>query len=103
MIWGRMLGRLFCGLAFLAAGAEIVRSLTAAAWEPLALGEIWFALHRDSLGLAQAGIQRYVHETLWDPVVVTLLLGPVWAYAMLLGAILLWLFRVRPGRRIFSR
>ena len=39
MIAGRIVGRVFWTLALIAAGAEIVRSLEAGAWTPLALGE----------------------------------------------------------------
>jgi hypothetical protein len=108
MLIGRLVGRLCWGLAFLAAGAEIVRSLVAAEWTPLALGEVWFyvdsrILGTASLGLLQAGIQRHVHEALWDPVAITLLLWPAWAYAAVLGALLVYLFRPRGERRLFRR
>jgi len=108
MLAGRLIGRLFWGLAFMAAGAEIVRSLAAAEWRPLVLGEVWYyvdarILGTASLGLLQAGIQRHVHEALWDPVAITMLLWPAWAYAAVLGALLVFLFRPRQGRRIFGR
>ena len=108
MIVGRLFGRLFWGLAFVAAGAEIVRSLAAAEWQPLALGEVWYyadvhILHAATLGLLQAGVQRHVHEALWDPVAITMLLWPAWAYAAVLGWLLVYLFRRRPGRRIFAK
>ena len=94
MLVGRLIGRLFWGLAFTAAGAEFVRSLAAAAWKPLALGEVWHTadvyLRTASLGLLQAGIQRHVHEGLWDPVAITMLLWPAWAYAAVLGALLVF-------------
>ena len=103
MIAGRIVGRVFWALALMAAGAEIVRSLEGGAWTPLALGEAWYAVDRDSLGLAQAGIQRHLHEALWDPVIVTLLLAPLWAWAAVPGTLLLLLFRRRRGRRGFRR
>ena len=103
MIAGRIAGWLFWALAFMVAGAEIVRSLEGGAWTPLVLGEAWFAIDRASLGLAQAGIQRHVHEALWDPVIVTLLLAPLWVYGAVLGSLLLLLFRRRRGRRGFRR
>ncbi len=102
MIAGRIVGRVFWTLALIAAGAEIVRSLEAGAWTPLALGEAWFAVDRASIGLAQAGIQRHVHEALWDPVIVSLLLAPLWLYGALPGSVLLLLSRrrrVRSGLR----
>jgi hypothetical protein len=108
MIVGRLIGRLFWGLAFMAAGAEIVRSLAAAAWKPLALGEVWYyadvhILHAATLGLLQASIQRHVWPVLWDPVAITMLLWPAWAYAAVLGWLLVYLFRQRPERRLFVK
>jgi hypothetical protein len=41
-----------------------------------ALGELWFKLHAPSLNLFQAVIQRYVHEALWEAVILPVLLQP---------------------------
>ncbi len=103
MIAGRLLGRLFMALALLALGAEAVRSLEAAAWMPFAIGEVWFWLHKSSLGLAQAGIQRYVHAAIWDPVAITMLRWPAWGYGVFLGTGLLYFCRLRSERRVFTR
>ncbi|MDP6709050.1 MAG: hypothetical protein QF893_22135 [Alphaproteobacteria bacterium] len=103
MVFGRIAGCVFWALALVAAGAEFVRSLEHAAWMPLALGEAWFTIDRASLGLAQAGIQRHVHAMLWDPVIVTLLLGPLWLYGGILGTLLLLLFRRRQRQAGFRQ
>ncbi len=40
-------------------------------------GEYWFKAHSESLNLAQAIIQRYLHPSIWDPFLVNILLWPV--------------------------
>ena len=103
MIVGRVLGRILFALAFMALGAEIVRSLEAGAWTPLALGELWSRIDSDSLNLVQAGIQRNILPELWDPVLLTVLLWPGWLAPAVLASVLLLLFRKRGGRRLFAR
>lgn len=41
-----------------------------------ALGELWFKVHASSLNLAQAVVQRYLHEAVWDYAVRPVLLQP---------------------------
>ena len=40
-------------------------------------GEYWFKAHSESLNLAQAVIQRYLHPSVWDPFLVNILLWPI--------------------------
>ncbi len=103
MIIPRMLGRILFALAFMATGAEIVSSLQAGEWTPIALGELWFRFDVGSLNLIQAGIQRYVHPALWDPVMVTILQWPGWVVPGGLAIVLLAVFRRRGERRLFAR
>ena len=42
------------------------------------LGELLYAIDPEGLNLAQAVIQRYVFAFLWDPVITSILLTPVW-------------------------
>jgi hypothetical protein len=99
----RVLAWLFLLLAMMCAGAEIVRSLEASAWEPLAFGYLWFMVDPGSLNFSQAIIQRYVHPTLWDPVIVTVLQWPMWLVLGIPGVIL-WLFsRRKKQRRWFAK
>ena len=98
MIVGRILGMIFLALAFLTAGAEIVRTLEAGRWNPLTLGELWFTLDTGSLNLSQAVIQRYVHPAIWDPGIITLLRSPSWIFFGILGILLLALCRRRAHR-----
>lgn len=55
------------------------------------LGQVWFDLSPETLNVAQAVVQRYVHPALWDPAVQTVLTWPVWAVFAPLGLLLLWL------------
>ena len=40
-------------------------------------GEYWFKADSESLNLAQAVTQRYLHPSVWDPFIVNILLWPV--------------------------
>ncbi len=46
-------------------------------------GELWSAIHRDSLLLLEPGITRHIHPALWDHGMLPLLLAP----AVLVAAI----------------
>ncbi len=92
---GRILGWLFLALALLAAGAEAVASLRAGEWQPLVLGQVWYDLHRGSLNLMQAVVQRDLHPAIWDPGVMALLQWPAWLAAAIPSLILLLLTRRR--------
>jgi hypothetical protein len=39
-------------------------------------GQMWFLIDKDSLGLVQVVLERYIWPPLWDPVVFNLLLLP---------------------------
>ena len=78
MIVGRFLGWLITAVALMAAGAEILASLEAGAYQGLAIGYLWFKIDTGSLNLSQAIVQRYIHPSLWDPVIVTVLTWPAW-------------------------
>lgn len=90
---GRILGWLLLALALLAAGAEIVASLQAGAWEPMVLGQVWYDLDRGSINLMQAVVQRHLHPAIWDPGVIALLQWPAWLVALIPAFILLLLSR----------
>lgn len=98
MIIGRVIGWIF----LIAAIAVLVRDVTA--WIStgdfvlIAAGELWFSLDNGSLNLVQAVTQRYVLPSLWDPVIVTILLWPAILVLGVPGLILSWLFRRRPRK-----
>ena len=95
MIVGRVIG----WIALLFGAAVLVRDvlvwIDTKHWAPIALGQLWYDLNRSSLNLVQAVTQRYIHPFLWDPIIVGILL--YWAFAVLivLGALLLVVFRKR--------
>jgi hypothetical protein len=99
MIVGRVIG----WIVLLAGGAVLVRDLLVwidtKHWAPIALGLLWYQLNRSSLNLVQAVVQRYIHPFLWDPIIVSILLSWAFAVLMILGALLLVLFRRRDARR----
>jgi hypothetical protein len=94
----RTLGLLIFAASFVAMVADGVRSLAADAVVLTPLGQTWFALHPQSLGLAQAMVQRYVHPYLWDPILVTVLLWPTFAVGGVFGVVLMLIGRKRRTR-----
>ena len=99
MIVGRVIG----WIVLLAGAAVLVRDglvwIDTKHWAPIALGQLWYQLNRSSLNLFQAVVQRYIHPFLWDPIIVSLLLSWAFAVLMILGVLLLVLFRRRNARR----
>jgi hypothetical protein len=99
MIVGRVIG----WIVLLAGAAVLVRDglvwIDTKHWAPIALGQLWYALDRSSLNLVQAVVQRYIHPFLWDPIIVSVLLSWAFAVLMILGVLLLVLFRRRDARR----
>jgi len=95
MIVGRVIG----WIALLAGAAVFVRDLLVWVdtkhWAPIALGQLWYQLNRSSLNLFQAVVQRYIHPFLWDPIIVSVLLSWAFAVLMVIGALLLIVFRRR--------
>jgi hypothetical protein len=99
MIVGRVIG----WIVLLAGAAVLVRDgvvwIDIKHWAPIALGQLWYQLNRSSLNLVQAVVQRYIHPFLWDPIIVSVLLSWAFAVLMILGVLLLVLFRRRNARR----
>jgi len=97
-----IVGRLIGWVAFLAGAAVLVRDVLVwiytKHWGPIALGQLWFSLDRSSLNLAQAVVQRYIHPFLWDPIIVSILLSWAFAVLMIVGVLLLVVFRKRVRR-----
>jgi hypothetical protein len=98
MIVGRVIG----WIALLAGAAVLVRDVLVRIdtkhWAPIALGQLWYDLNRSSLNLVQAVVQRYIHPFLWDPIILNILLCWAFVVLMVLGALLLVLFRRRERR-----
>lgn len=94
----KIVGIVWLCLALMSFGAEAVRSLEAASWQPLALGYLWYIIDPDSLGLTQAVTQRYLLPVLWDPVAIEVLRWPAWSVFGGLAAILAIIARLVPAR-----
>ena len=98
-----MIGRLIGWIFFLAGVSVLVRDILVwidtKHWAPIALGQLWYQLNRSSLNLVQAIIQRYIHPFLWDPIIVSVLLSWAFAVLMILGALLLVVFRRRRAQQ----
>lgn len=96
----RIIALICLALALMALGGEIVKSLEAKAWQPLALGQIWYMAHSDSLNLVQAVVQRYLWPPLWDPVAIEFLRWPasaIFAGLFVFFELIARLFRRREG------
>jgi hypothetical protein len=93
---GWVVGCVLVCLALAALGYEVLLAATSGSWRMIAAGELWYALDRGSLNLAQAITQRYLHPALWDPLVQSLLTWPAWS---LLGAPGVALVVALSGRR----
>ncbi|WP_281018871.1 MULTISPECIES: hypothetical protein [unclassified Minwuia] len=102
MILLRIIGYLLLFLAIAALGAEILMSVQAGEWVSLAVGDVWAQIDRESIGLVQVGLERYVHPYLFDPVLLTILLWPSWLVAGVPALLILLLARRRRQRRMFT-
>jgi hypothetical protein len=99
MIVGRVIGWIIvlAGLGVLA--RDVSAWVDTKAWAPTALGQLWYELDRSSLNLVQAVTQRYISPFLWDRIIVSVLLCWAFAVFVVLGTLLLLVFRRRPRRR----
>ena len=76
---GRVVGWVLICLALAALGYEVLLAAASETWRMIAAGELWYALDRNSLNLAQAITQRYLHPALWDPILQSALTWPAWS------------------------
>ncbi len=95
MLVCRLVALFFACGAMIALGGDIWDAAAGGGWRPQALGQLWFALDRESLNLVQAVVQRYLHPWLWDPAIVRLLLWPAWVVPGSLALVLFLLCRRR--------
>ncbi len=99
MIVGRIAGWLITLVAVLILGAELVGFVRTGAYKIISGGELWYDIQRSSLNILQAVIQRYLHPTIWDPVLTAVLRAPAWLPLGIVGMGTSWLFRKRRPRR----
>ncbi len=97
----RIVGRYFGWVLLIAALAALGRDLwlmrESGALALASAGELWFALHKNSLQLLEPALVRHVWEPLWDPVMLTMLQWPAAAVLAVPGLVLLILCRRRRG------
>jgi len=98
VIIGRIIGWVLIAIGLMLVGVEALASLRGEEWAPQLLGQLWFELDSGSLNLTQAIVQRYLLPTLWDPVILTLLLWPAWAVFLVPGVVLSVLCRDRTDK-----
>ena len=104
MLFLRILGVWSLLVAMVALTIDGTKSLASAEgqWIVTPLGEHWFKLHASSLNTAQAAIERYVHPSLWDPGIISLLQVPTWILFGILGLVFYWLGRRRHRLRVYE-
>jgi hypothetical protein len=95
----RIIGILFIIGALLAAGFEVAGWASSGSYKSITLGGLWYEIHRSSLNGAQAGVQRYLAPWLWDPIIIWILVRPVWLIAGVPGLLLTWLGWPRKTKR----
>jgi hypothetical protein len=98
MIVGRIIGWILVTAAVAIFARDILASIDSGALAMMSTGELWFRLHNGSLNLAQAITQRYLFPSLWDPVIVTILIWPATVVLGVPGMILVRLCRRRPRK-----
>jgi len=96
--FGRIVGWLLLFLAVFSFAYEIVNWWETDQYQVVALGQMIFDYWPGLLPNLQAGVQRYLHPTIWDPGIQTILLLPGWLVFGVPGLILVLLLR-RPRRR----
>ncbi len=99
--FARTIGLWLLAGSVVAAVVDGAKSIAAARIVLTSLGEAWVQVHRASLGLAQAAIERHVSPMLWDPVIAGLLLVPLSAILLVLASLFLALGK--PPRDFLSR
>ncbi|MCV0428219.1 MAG: hypothetical protein K5905_22415 [Roseibium sp.] len=87
----RVFGYGFLAVAIIAGISDASTSIAQSQMHLAPLGQVWFNLSPETLNLSQAVIQRYVHPSLWDPALQTVLTWPVWAVFAPLGLGFMWL------------
>jgi hypothetical protein len=100
---GRWAGWILIALAVAALLMDAYEAHVSGSFAPMAAGELWYRLHRSSLGLLQAVVQRYISPWLWDPAIVTILTWPAFLVLGVPGVLLAVLCRKRRGSRRLRR
>ena len=94
----RLIGWIFVIAALIILLIELRFWFTSGEWHLNPIGQLWYQLHAESLNIAQAIIQRYLHPSIWDPWIVAILLTPGWPTFSTIGAVIIILCRVTSRR-----
>jgi len=62
-------------------------------------GAAWYHVSPGTLNLLQAVIERHIWKTLWNPLILTVLLQPLWLVLGIPGLLLAFIARARKRRR----
>lgn len=103
MIVLRVIGWLLILAALITLGRDIVGWIHQGHWMATPAGKLWYDLSPGSLNLVQAVIERHIWKTLWNPILLTLLLQPVWLDLGIPGLLLVLSSRRSRRRRRFGR
>jgi hypothetical protein len=95
----RMFGFGLLAIAIVVGIADASRSIAESQIMFKPLGQLWFEMSPETLNLSQAVIQRYVHPTVWDPMLQTVLTWPAWAVFAGIGVLFLLIGARRQKRR----
>ncbi|MEM9634531.1 MAG: hypothetical protein AAGA50_24590 [Pseudomonadota bacterium] len=87
----RILGYGFLAVAIIAGISDASSSIAQSQVHLAPLGQVLYEFFPDTFPILQPAIERHIHPLLWDPVVLTILIWPVWAFFAPLGLLLLWL------------
>jgi hypothetical protein len=93
----RVLAMATLAVAVVLAVVDATRSVLADEIVLTPLGQTWYALSPDTLGLAQAAVQRHLHPAIWDPGAIWVLTMPGFAVTGVL-ALLFYAIGRRPAR-----
>lgn len=96
----RLLGYACLAIAIIAGISDASTSIAQSQVQLVPLGQVLYDFFPDTFPILQPAIERHVHPFLWDPVVLTLLVWPVWAVFAPLGLIFLWLGARRRRRQV---
>lgn len=91
----RFTGLWLLAISVVSAVIDASRSIADQAISITPLGQSWYGLHRASLNLVQAVIERYVRPEIWDPGITSLLHVPTFIFFGVLSLALLLLGRPR--------
>ncbi|MEO0620081.1 MAG: hypothetical protein AAFZ01_12495 [Pseudomonadota bacterium] len=100
---GRMIASWFLIVAIVALVHDGIKSIANDGGFVLtALGKHWYDLHPTSLNATQAGIERKLSPTLWDPYFINVLQTPTWIVFLILAGLLYFVSRRRQRTNVFA-